>query len=224
MFTASEIIDLAARTLNDRNHAYWTEPELREYVSEAQRACVLIRPEVNPVTQSLQLVPGTKQEIPADGYLLIDVVRNMGLDGRTPGRVITPTERASLDQTTPDWHTRPANAVVRNFIYDIRNRRTFYVTPPQPETPHLVEIIYAKTPAELESGTDHLGIDDIYQPAVLAYTLYRAKQKDMQAEGQGMAMAGAYWQWFMQALTGEAEKQDADLTIRHETMESNRGA
>lgn len=222
--TAQAVLDRVSRSLNDETYTRWTQAELLEYLSDAQRAAVLVRPEVNPVTATLQLAAGTKQDIPDEGFVLIDVVRNLGTDGSIPGRAITPVDRAALDQTNPNWHAGPPDATVINFVYDIRNRRTFYVSPPQPDTGrNRVEIVHARSPEEITATSDDLGVDDIYIPALVAYVLHRAYIKDISVEGQGAQRSGAYYEMFMQLLLGKAEEQDADLTIRHETVEAGRG-
>lgn len=242
--TAGSIITRAARTLNDPDMVKWPEIELLEYLSDGQRAAVLVRPEVNPVTVVHHLVEGSKQQIPEDAFVLIEATRNMGRDGATPGRAITPTSRSSLDQTDPNWHCETPEAPatpadvkpVRNFVYDIRNRRTFYISPCQPAGsayvngeaadivgPHQIELVHAKIPAEIAATDTVIEIDDIYQPALLAYILHRAHVKDVAVEGQSLQKSSAYFQWFMTLLLGRAEQQDADLTIRHETVEGDEG-
>ena len=222
--TAANVIDRAARTLNDPEKATWTETELLEYLSDAQRAAVLVRPECNLATGPHQLIAGTKQSIPDDAYMLIEATRNLGGDGITAGGVITPSSRASLDQTRRDWHSAAPNATVKNFIYDIRNRSTFWVYPPQPDAnQRQIELVYAKIPGEIAIPGATLELDDIFEPALLAYILHRAHIKDTAAEGQSLDKAAAYFQWFMALLTGRAEEIDADMTMRHEVMESERG-
>ena len=227
--TAAKVIGRAARALNDPDMVAWTEAELLEFLSDAQRAAVLVRPEVNPVTKPLQLVAGTKQTLPDDAFVLIEATRNMGVDGTAPGRSVTPTSRASLDQTGSTWHLEDPDqdpddiGVVTNFVYDIRNRKTFWVSPPQPEdNPHQLEIVIAKIPAEILAVATTLEVDDIYQPALLAYMLHRAHVKDVAIEGQGIQKSNTYFTWFMTLLLGKADEQEADLTIRHETGEKER--
>ena len=236
--TAGSIVVRAARTLNDTAHATWSEDELREYVSEAMKAAVLVRPEVNPVTTTVQLVPGVKQTIPDDGFVLIEVLRNMGLEEGSdppapgePGRVITPTSLAALDQGGSDWPTETPEDVVQSSVYDVRNRKTYYVYPPQDDPAHFIEIVYARIPPEVldaaaaaeDDADDTLPIDDIYAPALIDYVLHRARIRDISVEGQGMAASSQYFNWFMGLLLGEAEKQDASITIRHESIEGDGG-
>ena len=218
--TAGAILDQARFALNDPSRTTWPVEEMLQYLSDGQRFAVMLRPEVNPVTVSHQLVAGSKQAIPDDGFVLLDVVRNMGADGMTPGGSITPTSRASLDQSTLDWHTAGASATVLNYIYDVRIRKTFYVYPAQPAVPHQVEMAYARTPPELSAVGDDIGIDDIYAPALVAYVLHRAFIKDVAVQGMNAEKSQMYFQWFVTMITGNADEKDEDVVRRHETTEA----
>lgn len=229
--TVKSVIDRAAQTLNDEPHNTWSLDELVKYYSEAQKAAVLLRPQVNPVTQSVRLVTGSKQTLPDDGYTLITVTRNMGLDtsnAQSPtvgdvGRAIRPTERETEDQINPEWHKSDnSEDDVKHFIYDARNRKTWYCIPPQPATARFVEIVYAKEPAEIElvngvlSNSLRIELDDIYVPALIAYILHRAYSKEAPIEGQMIDRAGMYFQQFAAMITGETS-----LLIRQEPGEDS---
>ena len=159
--TAQEIIDRATETLYDETNVRWTEGELLNHLSDAQRAAVLHLPEINPIGTIIRCSSGTRQSIPADGFKLIDIVRNMGTsagwqandpyNGTTPGRAIRSIDRSSLDQSTPTWHAIGADQAtpVKNFMYDTRDRRAFYLFPSQPMSvgnQQLIEIIYSAPP------------------------------------------------------------------------------
>lgn len=229
---------LSNNALNDADNATWPLDDLRAYLSEGQRAAVLLRPEVNPDTRTVQLVPGTRQSIPSDAYLLLDVVRNMGADGRTPGRVVTPSERSALDKPDPDWQkAENADDDVVNWMYDIRNRKTFYVSPPQPDPANHLEIVVAGSPPQILteaqsiltpdareaaglSRDDALGIDDIYEPALICYVLHRAFAKDTSHEGATGGRSSMYMQWFVGLITGNADQKDIELVLRQEAGEN----
>ena len=229
--TADTILLQAGFALNDVSRTTWPKDELLLYLEDGQRAAVLARPEVNPITKSVQLVTGSRQTIPDDGYVLLDVVRNMGTDGATPGGSITPTGRASLDQASLDWHMLSgADATVLNYVYDVRNRKTFYVYPPQPTvSPNQIEITYAGIPARFSDPDaggsktkfdDTIKLDDIYAPALVAYVLHRAYVKDVAAEAGSMQKSQMYFDWFGAMITGNADAKDEDIVRRHEVGEA----
>ena len=216
--TAQQIIDRAKQTLNDPDAVQWPESELLGYLSDAQRAAVQIRPEVNPFTVEQALLEGSRQTIPSDGFVLLEVVRNMG------GRAISMVDKYFLDRWQKNWHTADSNAQVKNYTYDSRNRKVFYVLPPQPSVGGTVEIVYSKIPNELSAIGDEIELDDIYQPALLAYVLYRAFVKDLAAEGQSLERSNAYYTLFLAAL-GERDQADRRIhpTLPGEMRRRDRG-
>ena len=227
LVTAADAIDRAARALNDIHNVRWGRPELLKHLSDAQRAAVLVKPEVNPQTASIQTIPGTRQTLPEDGWVLFEVVRNMGTDGTTPGRAISPAQRSDLD-SFETWHipNTAANASleVRNFVYEVKNRKAFYIYPAQPVASggltdqQQIEIIYSAIPPEITDETAVIEIDDPYQPALHAYIMHRAHIKDIAAEGQSEQKSTMYFQQFM-ALLGAADEQSKITRI--EKTESN---
>ena len=221
LITARQILDRAATTLYDQTNINWPLEELIEHLSDAQRASVLYLPEINPVAEVVQLIAGTRQTIPPAGHVLIDVVRNMGVGGNAPGRAIFEIDRTTLDHDTPDWHTIPVgNAVVevKNFSYDTRDRRGFYIFPSQSAAPTQLEIIYSSSPPELTDLDGVIGLDDVYQPALLSYTLHRALAKNLPLDQQAAAKAAStmYFEQFVLTLTGQ-KMDEQRLHPRQET-------
>jgi hypothetical protein len=173
----NDIVDDAELILQDTTNARWTVLELVSWLNDGQRDIVREKPEAGAINASVALVAGTKQTIPAAGILLIDVVRNMGTDGSTPGWVITVINRKVLDAQIPDWHlTSNAAVVTRHYMFDPRDPRNWYVYPPSDATTQ-VEIIYSAVPAIVAAGAS-IGIDDVYRSIILDYVLYRAYSKD----------------------------------------------
>ena len=133
--SANTIIKKVRDLVGDQDDVRHPDDELLEYLNEAQRAAVLIRPEVNPVTAILTteteeeatapvvnalveynikwggLRVGTRQVIPDKGYVFISAIRNLERmtddDGTrlVPKRAATPTDQENLDQADPEWHT-----------------------------------------------------------------------------------------------------------------------
>ena len=216
--TAQQIVTRATETLYDETNVRWTEGELLNHLSDAQRAAVLHLPEINPIGIVIRCNSGTRQSIPADGFKLIDIVRNMGTsaiwqasdpyNGTTPGRAIRSCDRTVIDQSTPDWHSVGADQAteVLNFMYDTRDRRAFYVYPSQPVSvgnQQLIEMIYSAPPAEIADIAAVIGLDDVYQPALLSYVLHRAYAKDLPSEMNSEQRSVAYYQQFVMALMGQ---------------------
>ncbi|WP_419917457.1 DUF6682 family protein [Candidatus Poriferisocius sp.] len=224
-FQAQVLIDRAARGLNDPSNSRWPIDELLEYISDAQRATVLLRPEANPIIDTVKLVAGVRQTIPADGFTLLTITRNMGTDGTTPGPAIGSAARGDLD-IDRSWTTQDPAAVVANFNYDVRARKTFYVSPPQPAAGQgQVELIYSKVPDDIDSATDTMALDEIYIPTLHSYVMHCAFLKDMPVQGHTPEVANLYFERFMTLLLGRADENESDIVVTQEvTTAQDRGS
>lgn len=227
--TAADILDQAANDLNDSAHAYWTEDELLAYLNDGQRAAVLLKPEVNPDVMDLMLVSGSRQTLnkteTEEVYLLLDINCFKDADDGDPQGIITPVERKDLDNITPRWRqvdssmTMPPENLQGNFVYDVRNRNTFYLYPSYSDwNGWHVEIVYAKTPQDITSFSGNLTLDDIYAPALLAYVMHRARAKDVSIEGQSAQLSSLFFQKFTALINGDPMKE-REIIIRAEQIE-----
>ena len=206
---AENILSRVDISLFDETRARWTQGELLQYLSDGQRMTVQLRPEANPKNEVMQLIAGTRQTIPAFGFQLLDVVRNMGISADTPGKTIRMVGRSILDRTDPDWHSsaaiQAANSEVRNFTYDTKDRYHFYVYPAQPAQPGSVELIYSAAPAEIVAAATLIEIDDIYEPNLYHFMMYRALIKDAPAEDFRPDLAQEHYRLFATPLLGKAQ-------------------
>ena len=85
--TAKTILDKATIQLIDLTNIRWTRAELLSWLNDGMRQIVLIQPSASSTTDVIALQAGTRQYIPADGWLLLNIYRNMGTNGTTPGRI-----------------------------------------------------------------------------------------------------------------------------------------
>lgn len=203
---ASDVINTVARQLNDAAFTRWTQADHFSYLTEGLRQCVVVQPRSYPVTDVVELAAGkTKQEIPVDGSSLIDVVRNMGADGLTPGYAVTVADRQALDASDPGWHFAAGSTSVNNYTYDDRNPLTFYVSPPTHATTKVfVEIVYAGLPEAVETMNDLLPVQDLYMGALIEYQLYRCfsvNSKSAEDRQNAQTHLGVFY-----AMLGEKEK------------------
>ena len=218
LITAQQIVDRAAQTLYDETNIQWSTDELLRHLSDAQRAAVLHLPEINPVASVVPLIAGTRQMIPADGFKLIDVVRNMGEDGQTPGRAIRMIDRSALDHTNEEWHVVTESQPVKHFAYDTRDRRGFYVFPGGFAPLLRIEIIYAAAPPELTDLSRTIGLDDVYQPVLLSYMLHRAYAKDLPVQLRAADRSAMYFQQFILTLTGQKPEDERLHPLQQEQL------
>jgi hypothetical protein len=210
--TAKTIIDKASVQLIDLTNIRWTRSELLSWLNDGMRQIVLIQPSASSTTVSKQLVAGTRQTLPTGGWLLLQMYRNMGTNGTTPGRAIRIVSRELLDNFNPNWHTATAAAEVRNYIYDIQDQTVFYVYPPNTGTQY-VELNYSAQPVDLTSETDVIPIFDIFQSALVDYILYRACSKDAEY-APGLALAQGYLATFVASVGGKAQTETTNDPVQ----------
>lgn len=178
--TAAALLAKVSKTLQDETGVRWPiDTEMLGWLDSGQRETVFLKPDILATTVSMLLAEGTKQVLPVGGMSLLDVVRNMGTDGDTPGRAITAIPREILDTSLPDWHSSTPNAEVKHFTHQDNNVKTFYVYPPQPAvSPGYVELVQSVAPTTIAADTDTISLDDIYENVLIDYCLYRAYAKD----------------------------------------------
>lgn len=199
VITVNSLVDKTSRTLQDTGATRWTSAELIEYLNDGQRDATLLLPSVSVMNAAVQLLPGaTKQALPDGGFMLIDIPRNMGAAGSTPGTVIRSCSREVLDSQRPSWHSDTnVRGRIENFIYDPQDPKTYYVYPKAPN-PWFVQIVCSVSPVTAVAG-GVISIDDLYANALYDYMLYRAYSKDSEV-AQNEALAAAHNQLFRTAL------------------------
>lgn len=205
----SDVISRVRSIVNDADSsAYrWTDAELIDAINDAQGLIAIHRPDAFPVDEVATLVAGSKQSIPTGGYRLLDVIRNIGSDGTTPGRAIRPTDRDTLDAYDPYWHTNTKKSEVKNFLYDERNVNVYYVNPPT-NAGVKVQILYAKRPTTLTATGNDLAIADAYFEAVVLFVLFRCYAKEADFAGNAQ-LAGNYLSLFASLLGIKLQKDVA---------------
>jgi hypothetical protein len=186
----------------------WTAAERIRWMNEAMGAIMTRRPQAFAVNQVIPLVAGTLQTLPAANAQLLDVVRNMGANGSTPGKVIRRADRQLLDDSDPNWHTATASASIRHYTFDDRTPSLFYTYPPAVAGTQ-VEVSYAKLPQALAENaiTGSLDIGAEYLEPVVNFICYRCHSKD--SEYAVSSLAVAYYQAFESALSIKNQTESA---------------
>lgn len=205
---ASDIIDRARVVLNDADATRWLNDEFFKWINDGQRVIVMVRPDASVANEPVNLVAGTKQSIPGTGLRLLDVIRNVGASpGNAGGRAVRIVDREVLDTQNPNWHADTGATTIKNFIYDNRDAKNFYVYPPAAVGAR-VEIIYSKVPTNVTAISDNLSVDDIYTDALLNYVLFRAYSKDAEF-AQNMQLSSSYLGIFNSMLGIKTQKDVA---------------
>lgn len=224
-------------TLQDLNAPYdrWPEKELVYYTNLGQRAIASYLPQAGSRVDTIKLAAGTRQDLtkvlaadikPGDGSTaadtygisFLDITRNMGANGLTPGRAPRKIDKASQDMADPLWHTR-IGGVVKSFMSDGRTPLVFYVTPGvSPSTPVWVELPWVAEPARVPDGgapgaeiylsagasTALLGIADEWEEDLRNYVLGMAFLKGSKNE-QNVAKAAVHVAAFTSSINAKSQ-------------------
>lgn len=204
----NDVVTRVGQLLQDMTHIRWPLAEKLQYITDAVREVCFYKPDACVKTAVTNLVAGTKQSLPSDGTTLVDIVRNMGVGGATPGSAPRAVTREILDAQIPNWHATTAAAEVKHYTFDPQNQRVFYVYPPQPAVnPGSLELVYSAEPANAaENGT--LDLDGTWLPAIVNYALYRCYSKDAEYAANAN-LAAAYYQAFNAQMVGRTNAEAA---------------
>lgn len=234
---SSQLLDIAPQFQR------WTERELVDWLNDAQRVIAKFMPQSCSRVDAVRMKPGTRQSIanilsaeliPGDGsaarnisgIALLDVVRNMGSDGLTPGRIVRRVDRETLDASNPDWHTATAKTPLREYAIDPRTPLVFFVSPPVPAAGSWwLELSYMANPAEIANpgnaygytgnSTVTISVDDKHADDILNYILARAQMKDAEYAGNAQ-LASSFANAFITSLNAQV----AALTGVNPNLES----
>jgi hypothetical protein len=201
MLSSSKIGAKAALILKDTGHVTWTVADLAKWINLACLDLVLLKPTALTASVAILLASGTKQSLTgaafkntADGTAaaltalqLLEPVRNMGVDGQTPGRAITTAERTVLDTMLPGWHAGAPASEIRHLIPKPKDPQGFFVYPPATAAPAVyAEVLVARAPVNTLSDSATVladddidaGLDDTYESALVDGVLHRAFSGD----------------------------------------------
>lgn len=205
--TAQSIVKRCVNTLLDNTNVRWPANELARYFNDGQRVVCTFRPDAKTINAAFVPAAGAKQSLPAAARALIDITRN------TSGGACTKLpDRSMLDRQVPAWYTLTGVTELKHWMYDPRDRGTFYVYPPAAGAGASLELVYSAYPtdiAEPADGLDYTAIsgnmdldDDTYANALADYILYRAYTKDAAFAGNA-GRAAAHLQAFADLLKVE---------------------
>lgn len=207
--TAKSIIDKASTQLLDPNNARWTRAELLGWLNDAQRALILAIPETSAATAQVNTVAGARQSIPTQAWLLLRVTRNMGTNGTVSGRFVEKISEERLTRANPTWTSDASTLEVKAYAYTPLDKTVFWVYPPNSSGQKL-EVIYSMTPVDMVLETDLITTQDIYEPVLLDYVLYRACSKDAEY-APGVALAKNYLDSFQSFIAASQQNLKNDL-------------
>ncbi len=167
---------VVSEQLKDEFGINWPPSKMIPYINLFVQETVNLKPEAYPVEETITLVAGARQTLPATGIALLDTLYNVSGSGTTEavGAAVTMILKKNLDLIYPGWTVSEANATVSFIAKDEQNPKVFYTFPPQPSTsPGKVELLLSKMPAEITAGSTDIPFDDSYKPAAIDYLIYR---------------------------------------------------
>lgn len=219
-FAARDLLSRAVVVLQDPGNVRWPLPELCDWLNQAQRTIVLIKPNALAASVTVNLIAGTRQALPATIAVFTNAVCNVVSGQR--GKSIRPlSRRETLDAHIPGWHdpaTLPFAKTVSYVWQDASAPREFYVVPGNDGTGQ-IEAVVGLNPVDIpiptamdqvDAYTTTIAFADEYQGILLDLMLARALSKDSEA-AETVARAGQHLQLAGQALTALGAGQAAAM-------------
>ena len=193
---ASDVITQAAAIYQDTGYDRVTALDWVRHLNTAIKRLIGLRPDAYYKTTTMQLASGALQELPSEAIRLIDITRNMGSDGATPGTPITEVDKDTLDRTL-SWYAETAEPAVEHYAYDDRKPRHFLISPP---CTNYIELSYSYLPTALTASTDSIAsMPQTFEADLVNWMLYQAYLMDSD-EPNNWQQAQFYYNAFMQGL------------------------
>jgi len=216
--TVQDIVDRVEVTLKDVGNVRWPVAEIIDAVNDAQGALLEARPDLFQITYTLPLAEGNEQNLPANGYELLDVMYNIDGDG-VVGLPVTKIDFNVLTRQRRAWTESGADLEVRHWTQDIQQKTSFFVAPMQPNgTGQKLRIRYAKRPDTVNSVNDQLDTPDEVINAVYYFCVSRALEKDEKFSGS--PQAARFSQLFAAFITARAEADRQMEQVKQANEES----
>jgi hypothetical protein len=174
---ASTIINRVSAQLLDINNVKWSRLQLLDWINLGQRLIVVAQPNTTNTIQTMQLVAGTRQALPSNGWMLLDILRNMGPDGETPGRGIRVISRRLLEAFNPNWHADTPADPAKHYLFDPQDQVAFFVYPPSTGN-NTIEVNYSALPTQMISESQPLSVSDAFEEPIGHYVMFRALSKE----------------------------------------------
>jgi len=205
MLVSDYLTPLRERLFDPAPGVGYADDELIGYLNEATRATCAIKADAYTLQADITLAAGVAQALPADGLAVFDITQNTA-----SGRVITQTTRTLLDGENRFWPAATPEVDVQHFTVDPRAPRIFYVTPPNSGAGS-VKCLYGAIPPALTASGDEVLVQDVYQPALIAYAASRAFLKPSKRRDPA-ASAAAFNEWA--SMVGAKTKSQIETSPR----------
>lgn len=183
------LLDNVTSILQDAGMVTWERDQLISYMNSAIRMVCIYRPDAHVVIDAVQLVPGTRQSLPAGAQRLHDALHNGTPEA--PGNALRLVDRKTKDAMDPGWHTENASDEFYEIVADEKFPDVFWVSPPcmSDDADFHVTLGWSTLPVDLDvmGHTDQdFPLIDKYQPAVEEWMLYLSFARDGERTPNGM--------------------------------------
>jgi hypothetical protein len=170
----------------------YSDDVLLGFANQALKRIAVLRPDLFAKVAEFTTATGeVLQTAPTDSIRIMEVFRVKD------GMAIRETNRATLDQTYPDWaNDTPGECV--NWMRHPRNSNRFFIYPKAPADQILI-IEYAQTPKNYTLGETVELLSEAYFPVVVDGTIFLAESIDN--EHVNSQRAQLFQQSFVQALS-----------------------
>lgn len=205
----TKMVDLAvmvAQSLADPGYVTWTlAADIYPALVEADKAILLIRPDVNTETKVLTAVAGTRQTIAAADLRLIDVRCNLSAADAELSDVIR-MEKKNLPR---NWRSMTQVDEIEGYLFDDRDPKVFECFPPIKVGKKLrvVTSVPFEAYGTIDSSTESK-LPQTYDVHKVEWALYRCMSRD---NSPLYARATNHLQTF-QAMMGVKVTRDANAS------------
>lgn len=176
---ANTPITLAANLLGDPTYQSWRIEHHYEYLNDALRVLGILKPGYFATLHKWQLATNkVEQTVPSGYYLILRDPYNMGADGNTYGRTITPTTAEALADIDPSWRAATPAAAVKHYVYDAERAPKRFECYPPPNAAIYVQGELAADPTKVVDQNDTLACHDTAAPVLVEWMLYRAFSRE----------------------------------------------
>lgn len=180
--TPGDVIDEVQRHLRDTGAGTWADADCVEYFNNATYMVMLLRPSAFSATSSVQLTANSTKHSITGAYRILDVTRNMGSDGSTEGKIVTPIERWQIDMLNQHWHKGTGKTYIEHYSYEPdKSLTTFYTYPKAHATTAVyVEMNLATFPTKVTTGNQatKITLDATFEPFIKEWMFYEAYNKN----------------------------------------------
>lgn len=164
--TGSDLIGQLRVTLLDPDPGEaWTDAMLLGYISSAERAACLLRPELYTVRDAVDLEAGVEQQLPVGSTALLRAERNMA-----SGRVCRLVDFSLVDAGQPFWPAATEEVDVTDYTVDPRDRTRFRVLPPNDGTGQLL-VFRGLVPPSLGEVGETINLEDTFEDPLKQFVL-----------------------------------------------------